>query len=35
MWQDAEGGLVRVGDVRPLFVAVVGEERAEELLAPA
>jgi hypothetical protein len=35
MRQHAEGGLVRVGDVRPLFVAVVGEDRAAELLAPA
>lgn len=35
MWQDAEGGLVRVAEVRPVFAAVLGEERAEALLAPA
>jgi hypothetical protein len=33
LWQDAEGGLVRLGDVRPLFVEAVGEDRAAELLA--
>jgi hypothetical protein len=34
MWRDAEGGLVLLDDVTPLFVAAVGAERAAELLAP-
>lgn len=34
MWQDAEGGLVSVAEVEPLFAAAVGAERAAELLAP-
>lgn len=34
MWQDAEGGLVRLDDVEPLAVALFGEARAAVLLAP-
>jgi hypothetical protein len=33
LWQDAEGGTVLVDEVRPFFVSVVGEARADELLA--
>jgi len=33
LWENAEGGLVRVVDVEPLFVATVGAERAAALLA--
>lgn len=34
LWAEARGGLVRVSDVRPLFAAMVGAARADELLAP-
>lgn len=34
LWQDAEGGVVIVDEVRPLFVDAVGAARADELLAP-
>jgi hypothetical protein len=33
LWENAEGGLVRVEDVEALFVATVGAERAAVLLA--
>lgn len=33
MWQDALGGTVYVDEVLPFFVAVVGAQRAAELLA--
>jgi hypothetical protein len=34
LWENAEGGLVRVDDVEALFIATAGAERAAELLAP-
>jgi hypothetical protein len=33
MWTDAEGGFVKVREVRPQMVAAFGEERADQLLA--
>jgi hypothetical protein len=33
LWENAEGGLVRVEDVEALFIATAGAERAAELLA--